>query len=109
MARRPGVLTRHRVVEDHHQPVTGEPLERALEAEDEVAERGVVVAQHPHDLLGLAGLGEGGETPEVAEDDDDLAAVALQEGLIAGVEDQLGHLRWEEAPQARGPLELRDL
>ena len=51
----------------------------------------------------------GVNSPEVAEDDHDLAAVALQERLVAGVQDQLGHLRWEEAPQTRGPLELRDL
>ncbi len=69
----------------------------------------MVVGQHTHDLFGLAGLGERGEIPEVAEDDDDLAAVTLQERLISRVQDHLGHLRWEEPPQTRGPLELRDL
>ena len=57
-ARRP-VVARQRVVEEHHQPVAGEALERSLEAEDELAQRRVVLGQDGHDLLGLARLGEG--------------------------------------------------
>ena len=105
-ARAAGVVARQRVVEEHHQPVAGEPLERPLEAEDEVAERRVVLAQHRHDLLGLAGLGEGGEAAQVAEHHDDLAPVALEERLVAGVDDQVGQLRRQEAAQPAHPLEL---
>ena len=104
-----GVLARHRIVEHDHQTVAGEPLERALVAEDQVAERAVVLAQHRHELLGLARLGERGELPEVAEHDHDLAAVALEDGLVAGVDDELGHLRRQEAAEAGRPLERRDL
>ena len=93
MARDGGVVARQRVVEEHHQPVAGEMLERALEPVDQVAERGVVLAQDPHDLLRLGRLGECGEPPQVAEDDDDLASVAVQERLVARVDDEIGELR----------------
>ena len=39
------VVARHRVVEEHHQAVTGEVLERPLEAEDQVPEGRVVLAR----------------------------------------------------------------
>ena len=39
-----GVLARQRIVEHDHQPVAGEPLERALEAGHQIAECGVVLA-----------------------------------------------------------------
>ena len=39
------VVARDRIVEEHHQPIAGESLERALEPVDQVAERGVVLAQ----------------------------------------------------------------
>ena len=44
--------------------------------EDQRAHRGVVFAEHPHHLLGLGRLGEGGEAAQVEEDDGDLAPVA---------------------------------
>ena len=49
---------------------------------DPRAERQVVLAEHVHDLLGLGGLREGREAAHVAEDDDDLAAVAGQQALV---------------------------
>ena len=103
------VVAAHRVVEEDHQPVAGEPLERALEPEDQVAERGVVLLQDAHHLLGLARLGERGEPAQVAEHHDDLAPVALEERLVAGVDDQLGQLRRQEAAQPAHPLDLGHL
>ena len=47
-----------RVVDEHHQPVAREALERALEAVDELAEGLVVLAEDAHHLLGLARLRE---------------------------------------------------
>jgi hypothetical protein len=38
----------------------------------------VVVAEHPHHILGVGGLGEGGEAAQVQEHDDDLAPAGLQ-------------------------------
>ena len=100
------VVARQRVVEEHHQPVAGEPLQGALEAVDQLAERPVVLAEHPHDLLGLAGLGERREVAQVAEDHHDLAPVAVQERLVAGLDDQIGQLRREEASEPTEALEL---
>ena len=40
---------------------------------------------------------------------DDLAAVALQQALAAGRDDQVGHLGRQEAPQPADPLDLRHL
>ena len=103
------VLAAHRIVEEHHQAVAREPFQRALEPEDQVAERVVVLLQHAHHLLRLARLRERGEAAQVAEDHDDLAPVAGQERLVAGVHDQLGQLRAEEPAQPAHPLQLRHL
>ena len=71
-----GVGHRDRIVEEDHHAVAGEALERALVGEDEPAHLRVVLAEHAHHLLGLGGLGEGGEAAQVDEDHGDLAAVA---------------------------------
>src|SRR2546426_8347712 len=55
----------HRIVEEDHHAVPGEPLERALVLEDQSAHLRVVLAQYPHDLLGLGSLGERGEAAKV--------------------------------------------
>ena len=47
----------------------------------------VVLAEHAHHLFGLTCLRERGEVPQIGEDDDDLAPMALQQGLVA--DDQL--------------------
>ena len=71
---------RQGIVEEDHHAVAGEPLQRALVLEDQPAHGGVVLAEDPHDLLGLGRLREGGEPAEVEEDDRDLAAMGLQGG-----------------------------
>src|SRR5881275_2530294 len=80
-------------------PMTAEP--------EEVM--GVVLPQHPHDLLGLGGLGERGEPAEVEEDHGHLAAMALEGVLGVAAHDQLGELRREEAFQAIEAFELGHL
>jgi hypothetical protein len=90
-------------------PVPGEPLEGALEARDQVAERVVVVVEHPHHLLRFGGLGEGREPAEVAEQHGDLPPVAPEEGLVAGGDHQVGQLRREEPAQPSHPPELLHL
>ena len=47
------VVLELRVVEEHHEPVAGEVLERPLELDDEPTHRGVVAPQEAEDLLGL--------------------------------------------------------
>src|SRR5439155_14257806 len=79
-----GIRARDGVVEEREDRVAGEALERRPESEHQLAERGVVLAQDAHDLLRLGDLGERGEPAEVAEHDGDLAAVALEQSLIAG-------------------------
>ena len=104
-----GVGTRERIVEEGHQPVAREAVERSLEAVDEIAQRRVVLAEHQHQVLGLDGLGERREAAQVAEHDRDLLAMALEERLVAGRHDELGDLRREEAAQPSRSLELGDL
>ena len=100
---------RHGVVEEDHHAVAGEALQRALVGEDQAAGRGVVVAQHHHDLLGLRGFGKGREAAEVEEHHRDLPTVALQRIARAPRDDELGELRGEEALEPAHALELPDL
>ena len=67
-----------RIVEEHHDPVASEPLERAVVAHDEVAKGMVVLAEHLPHLFGLGSLGEGGEPAQVGEHDSDVAAMPLR-------------------------------
>ena len=69
----------------------------------------MILAQHRHHLLGLGGLGESGEAAQVAEHHGDLAAVALEQLLVARRHDQLGELRRQEALQPADALDLGDL
>ncbi len=98
-ARAAGVGDRHRVVEEDHDAVAGEALERAFVFEDQPAHRRVVFAQHAHHFLGLGGFGEGGEAAQVEEHHRDLAPVALQRIVGAAGDDRVGQLRREEALQ----------
>jgi hypothetical protein len=70
-------------------------VERTLEARDDRPHRGVVVAQEGHDLFRLDALGKPGKAAQVAEHDDDLAAMAFEDALIALRDDQVGELRRE--------------
>ena len=76
---------------------------------DEIAERCVVLPEHLHHVLGLDRLGERREAAQVAEDDGDLAPVALEERVVARRDDELGELRRQEAAQPPEALELVDL
>jgi len=46
----------------------------------------VVVAQERHDLFRLGPLGKAGEAAHIAEHDDDLAAMAFEDALVAARE-----------------------
>jgi hypothetical protein len=81
------VRTRHGIIEEHHQSVPGEALERSFEAEDELAERLVILAQNAHRLLRLGRLGKRRKAAQVAKNDRDLAAVAFEKRLVARRDD----------------------
>jgi len=72
---RRGVRAGHGIVEEHHEPIAGEPLEGALVPGDEGPDRGVIVAQQAHHVLGVGLLGERGEAVQVTEEHRDLAPV----------------------------------
>src|SRR5262249_41240888 len=61
---------RYGVVEEHHDPIAGELVERALELADQRPQRAVIFAQEIQHLLGLGGLGEGGVAAKITEHDD---------------------------------------
>ena len=67
----------------------------------------MILSEHPHDLFGLAGLGERREVPQIAEDDHDLTTMALQKTLVA--DDQVGQLGRQEPAESAGPLEFLQL
>ena len=67
------------VVTGYDQPL----IERALERSDDRPQRGVVVAQQCHDLFRLSTLGKGGKAAQIAEHDNDLAAVAFEDFLVS--------------------------
>ncbi len=54
---------------------------------DERSQRAVIFAQEIEHLLGLGGLGKGRVAAQVAEHDDDLAAVAFENFLVAPLRD----------------------
>src|SRR5258707_14937276 len=58
---------RKRVVENDHDSVAEEPLERTLVAEDEHAQALMVLVQHCHDFFRLRALGKGGKAAQIAE------------------------------------------
>jgi len=84
-------------------------VERALERGDDRPHRGVIIAEQRHDLLRLGALGKPGKATQVAEYDDDLAAMAFEDAFIALRDDQLGQLRREKPFQSSGALEFGEL
>ena len=77
--------------------------------EDQLAHRGVILAQHRHDLLRLGRFGERSEAAQVEEHHRDLPPVATQRVLGAAGDDQLGELRREEALEPTQAAELLQL
>ena len=56
----------------------------------------MILAEEVEHFLGFGGLGEGGVASQIAEHDDDLAAVRFEDFLVALRDDQFGQLRGEE-------------
>ena len=99
------VVDRDGVVEEDHDAVAREVLERAAVGRDQLADRLVVRAQHLEQLLRRGRLGERREAAEIGEQAGDVRAVAREQLLALLRGDERGHLRREEAGQL-GPLPL---
>ena len=69
----------------------------------------MIFAEHSDHLLRLGGLGEGGEAAQVAEQDDDVAAVVFEDRLAARRDDRLHDLRRQKPLQPADPLDFVDL
>ena len=75
----------------------------------ESADRVVELVQHAHQLLRLDSVDEARPPAEIGEEHRDLAAVALENRLVARGDDRVGELRREEPLQPPQPAELRHL
>jgi len=60
-------------------------------------------------FLGLGRLGEGGVAAQIAKHDDDLAAMAFEDLLVAVRDNEFGQLRREKPLQPPDPPQLFDL
>src|SRR5262245_55304995 len=100
---------RYGVVEEHHDAIAGELVERPLELADQRPERAVILAQKIQHLLRLGGLGEGGVAAKIAEHDNDFTAMTLQNLFVALRDDPFGKLWSKEALQPPNPAQLLNL
>ncbi len=91
-----GVVAFDRVVEEDLQPVAGEEAHRRLEPLYEPPDPFVELAEHPQQLLGLDALCKRRVAPEVTEQHGDLPAVALQQPIVLGRDDDVRDLRRQE-------------
>ena len=97
------VGTWYGIVEEYHDPVARELVESALELGDERPQRAVIFAKEGEDFLRFGGLGKGGVAAQIAEHDDDVAAVAFENFFIALRDDQLSKLRCQKPLQPPDP------
>jgi hypothetical protein len=93
------VGTWHRIVEEHHDPIARELIERSFELGDERPQRTMIFAQKGADFLRFGSFGEGGVATQVAKYDDNLLAVAFEDFFVPVRDDQLSKLRREEPLQ----------
>ena len=84
-------------------------VERPFRRGDNRPERAVILAQQIEHLLRLGGLGEGGKPAQVAEHDDDVAAMGFEDVLVAARDDQFGELRREKPLQFSHSLQFPEL
>src|SRR5262249_60730071 len=68
--------------------------------EDQLAHLGVILAEDPHDFLGLRGFRERGEAAQIEKDNRHLATVGLERVVGTTPDDELGEVWGEEALEA---------
>ena len=100
------VLDWHRIVEDHHHAVTGVAFERAVVLDDDFADGRMVVAQQGHHVFRVGAFGEAGEPAQVTEERGNLPSMAFELLLAPRRNDQISHLRRQEAPQPAHALDF---
>src|SRR5262249_19238888 len=100
---------RHRIIEEHHDAVARELVERPFELSDERTQSAVVLTQEVEHLLRLGSLGEGGVAAQVAEHGDDLAAMAFEDLLVPLWDNHFVERRCQEALQTPDTPEFIDL
>ena len=71
-----------------------------------LADGRMVVAQQGHHVFGVRALGEAGEAAQVTEERGYLSSMAFELLLAAGRDDQISHLRRQEAPQPAHALDF---
>ena len=69
----------------------------------------MILAQEIEHFLRLGGLGKGGVATQIAEHDDDVAAVAFEDLFIALRDDQLSKLRCQKPLQPPDAPQFLDL
>ena len=87
-----GVGAGDRIIEKDHHAVPCEALKGPLILVNNFPHRDMELMQHPHHFFWLGGLREGRKSAQIAEDDRDLAAVALERLLVLIRGDQLRQL-----------------
>src|SRR5262249_12875405 len=93
------VIDKHRVVEEHHQPVAREVLESPIVVGDQFAYRPVILPEHLEQFLRLRSLDETREAAEIREEHGDVGTVASQQLLPLRRGDQVRYRRREKARQ----------
>ena len=78
-----GILARQRIIEQDHERVAGETLQRSLMLVDEPANRRMILAQDRHDLFRLGRLGKCREPAKIAEQHGNRTAMAFQHAVTA--------------------------
>src|SRR5687767_7186194 len=101
------VRTGHRIIEEHHEPVTQKAFERALIREDEFTERCMIRRENGHHLLGLHPFGEGREAAQIAEDDRYLLPMTVEQSLVvSGGDNEIRDLGRQQAAQPANAPDL---
>ena len=87
------VLAGKRIVEEDHEAIAGEVADGGAEVVHELTGNLVELGQDGHELLRLRRFGEDGGSAQVAEQDGDLATMALEDVLVRRRHDEVGQLR----------------
>ena len=103
------VLDRHWIIEDHHHAVASVAFKRAVVFDDDFADSRMIVAQQGHHVFSVRAFGEPSEPAQVAEERSYLSTMAFELLLAPGRNDQISHLRRQEAPQPAHAFDFADL
>ena len=100
------VLHCHWITEHDHHTVTSVAFERAAVFDDLLANGRVILAEQRYYVLRVCAFGETCEAAQVTEERDYFPTMAFQLLLCPRSENQISHLRWQEAPQPAHALDF---